>query len=156
MIARRTCYTFIFLLFALLPSGTVAMAAPPQVNGRLERVGPFRLLRVWGTPEEMGFAHGFLVGKDYLAGAEEYARNVPAEVLKRDKRLRKLIGAAQLPESARQEINGIFDGIVAAVGKTPVFRRTGRRLRPDDLFFDNAYDFYRAFACSGFTVWGDK
>lgn len=133
-----------------------AIAAEPKVNGRLEKLGPFRVLRVWGTPAEMGFAHGYLVGKDYLAMAEEFSRNAPVEIQQRNERLQSMLHAVRLPANARDELKGIFDGMVAVEGRVPILPRSGRALTFEDIIFDNAYDFFRAFACSGFTVWGDK
>ena len=45
-----------------------AVSAPaPGVHGRVESPGGLRLLRLWGTPEERGYAHGFLLAEDIIA-----------------------------------------------------------------------------------------
>ena len=139
----------------LLPMVAVpAAGAPPTVNGRLETIGPFRVLRVWGTPEEMGFAHGYLVGKGYIAATKEYLSN--DALCESEKRSRGFPSAVRIPERAQEEIEGIFKGIVAAEGAAPLLPCVDRPLTLDDLLLDNAGDLIRAFACSGFTVWGDK
>ena len=154
MISRRfRCHVVLGLLPCLAGS---LLAAEPKVNGRLEKIGPFRVLRVWGTPAEMGFAHGYLVGKDYLAAAEEFSHNIPVEIQERDERLQTMLHAVKLPPNSREELKGIFDGMVAVEGRAPILPGSGRALALEDIIFDNAYDFFRAFACSGFTVWGDK
>ena len=64
-------------MFFALPMLVVASDSLGQIslNGRMERIGPFRVVRVWGEPNEMGFAHGYLLAKDiieHILGKEIY------------------------------------------------------------------------------------
>ncbi len=68
--ARRHRLTTAASIVLALAGAT--LATTPKVNGKLEQIGPFRALSVWGTPQEMGFAHGYVLGDAYLAPAKEY------------------------------------------------------------------------------------
>lgn len=151
-------------LLACLMAGGFAMhvaavssAGPPTVNGKLDRIGPYRVLRVWGSPAEMGFAHGYLIGAEVLDYIEEGTANLTAEQRSlRSAAVVTLAGLVDLPPDVRTEIDGIFDGIVARLGEAPRIDAYGRPLKVEDLIVFNAADLLRAFGCSGFTVWGES
>ncbi len=37
-----------------------------DVNGSIEYIGDIRILNLWGTWPEMGYAHGYLLGPDIV------------------------------------------------------------------------------------------
>jgi len=131
------------------------VAAPPEVHGKLDKVGPFRVLRVWGTPQEMGFAHGYLMADDIVVVMNESAAAIPEQGRSQ---YDAFIGAAmsfvELPDRTRQELEGMLTGIQAAKGELPTIKSLGRPIGFNDLAFHNAGDLVRAYGCSGFTVWG--
>lgn len=49
-----------------------AAAFPADVNGSVEWAGEIRIVNLWGTWEEMGYAHGYLLGPDLLELYEGY------------------------------------------------------------------------------------
>ncbi len=58
----------VLVLAMLLPAVVVRAAEPPiEVNGTLSTIDHVRVLRVWGTPQERGYAHGHLLAKDIVA-----------------------------------------------------------------------------------------
>ncbi|NOT01631.1 MAG: hypothetical protein HOP29_13495 [Phycisphaerales bacterium] len=134
-----------------------AFAQPDRHNGRLEKIGSFRVLRVWGEPDEMGFAHGFLVGKDIVSDLNVI---IPAffngDVQRYEQSLPGLRQFINIPDRPLAEIKGIFRGITEAAGAAPEVPVLKRPLTLDDLIWFNALDVLRAFGCSGFTVWGDR
>ena len=132
-------------------------AAQPDVKGKLDQIGPFRVVRVWGSPEEMGFAHGYLVGAGFVADLrQKVAALGPKERETYDADRSGLLGAISVPRPALEELKGILKGIEAAAGKLPDMAGLGRSLRVEDLVFYNAGDTLRAFGCSGMTVWGKQ
>lgn len=149
---KRAVLAAVLLALAAAP----LLAAPPRVNGKLDRLGPYPVLRLWGSPAEMGFAHGFLLWDKYLATLGELYANPPGGRPIDLEQLRPVLQSIDMPKSAREEMQGIFNGIVAAAGKTPDVPGQNRPLDLDDLLFTNAFDLLRAFGCSGFTVWGEK
>jgi len=133
------------------------LAQPPQFNGRIERIGPLRVLRVWGSPSEMGFAHGYLLGDEYLSGILGEHKSASVEsAAAYEQMCAAARGIVELPLPAREEIDGIFAGIEAAHGGVPTVAGLNRPLRLEDLILHNAGDMLRAFGCSGFTVWGER
>lgn len=152
----RRRFLFTLLLPALLTSAVVA--DQPQVNGKLESIGDIRVLRVWGTPYEMGYAHGYLIGGDFVRGLELGGfvpiEGDPKEI---DRAKMQLLPVIKLPPRIAEELKGIFDGIVArAGGEAPKLKSLDRSLTYEDLVLHNAGDMLRAFGCSGFTVWGER
>jgi len=139
-----------------LAAASSAMANPPTVNGTVEQVGPFRLVRVWGTPAEMGFAHGYLLADGITTVLNERVAALPQETRAGyDGFVGQILPFIEIPERTMQELRGIIEGIEAKKGKLPTLQALGRPLGINDLVFNNAGDMVRAFGCSGFTVWGE-
>lgn len=154
---RLTLRALSLLVCYLAFGGTATLAVPPTVNGKLDKIGDITVLRVWGTPQEMGFAHGYLVGDGVLTYlAERIASVSPERRGAVDAAQTALAEAIQTPDESLVEIRGMFDGIKAAGGDVPTIKGLDRPLRLEDLIIANAADTLRAFGCSGFTVWGDK
>jgi hypothetical protein len=107
----------------------------------------------------MGFAHGYLIGKEFVDLLDQ---SLPiafgSDVAQYDRVVARLLPHIRIPTAAQEEIGGIFDGIKAANGnQAPYLKSLKRQFRLDDLIFQyGAGDVYRAFACSGFTVWGER
>lgn len=145
-------------LLVLSLASAVCAAAPPPVNGRLDHVGPFRTLFVWGTPHDMGVAHGYLLGDDIAAilgsGGVLPIHGNPDMV---DALRRRLRGIIRVPPTTRAELEGMLEGIALRHGgQAPTVPGLGRPLTIDDLVLHNGADLLRAFGCSGFTVWGPR
>lgn len=133
------------------------VADQPQVNGRVEQIGPFRVVRVWGSPKEMGYAHGYLLGREYVTAVlDRFAQAPFNEAAMYEQVCASVNDLVDLPEAAREEIEGLFEGIKAANGGVPRVAAFNRDLRIDDLIVHNAGDLLRAFGCSGFTLWGNR
>ncbi|MCH7814679.1 MAG: hypothetical protein IID40_11740, partial [Planctomycetes bacterium] len=66
----RTLAWSIAGLTLLSVAGASAPAAPPEITGSLETVQGVRVLKLWGTPQQRGFAHGYLLGADLLTHFE--------------------------------------------------------------------------------------
>jgi len=56
----------------LLAAILISVTAAQGLNGSLEMIGEIRVLNLWGTWEEMGYAHGYLLGPDLKEGYEGY------------------------------------------------------------------------------------
>lgn len=60
---------------AMLISLCLLIACPlfsEDVNGSIEYLGDIRILNLWGTWPEMGYAHGYLLGPDIGEVFHEY------------------------------------------------------------------------------------
>jgi len=128
----------------------------PEVNGTLSEIEGVRVLRVWGTPQERGFAHGYLladkivplfdelVGTDELGGGAEGYRN----------RILPILEKMKIDPQFVAELQGMLAGIEAkAEGRVEV-PRLGRFLRYDDLAALNCLADFMKMGCSSFAAWG--
>ncbi len=122
-----------------------------EVQGRLRTVEGQRVLEVWGTPQEMGFAHGALLRTEILEVLEHYALDVisPAQL----DAAGVLYGTvAEVSPRLREEAQGIVAGMRSAGGAT--VDRLGRELRATDLLVVNAMTDLLAIGCSSVSAWG--
>lgn len=157
MTSRRAIVRAVFaaLLFNLVCRSAQAVDRP--VHGRLDEINSIRVVRVWGTPEEMGFAHGYLLADDIVTYLNEsIAASVGEDAQAYAAALELVRGIVQVPPETKAEIAAILDGIRAKKGGLPDLKAPGRPVQYEDLVVANAGDLTRAFACSGFTVWGDS
>lgn len=147
----------------MAPAGPAAKAAPApaprparEVRGRLEDLGGLVLLRVWGSPADRGYAHGFLLGGEVArVGIAEFSARFgskPAMLqLARDS-VERLI---EYPDDVRQQIDALYAGLVDS-GADLQMKALGRAFDRKDLLVANALDVFGLMGCSGFSVWGDK
>jgi len=157
-VVRRCHLTAAFWTCVLCPiAAGPALAAAPKVRGSVEPIGSSRVVRVWGTPRQMGFAHGHLLADNIMRVMEESAAEVPEQGRSQyDAFIGMAANFVELPDRTRQELEGIIAGIQAAKGELPEIQALGRPIGFDDLMFHNAGDMVRAYGCSGFTVWGEQ
>jgi hypothetical protein len=142
------------VLLAALASCVPAFSAP--VQGTLEKIGDVQVLRVHGTPQEMGRAHGYLLADEIIADVQDSAKFFFGDANGYEGALQLTAAAIEFPESSKLELAGILVGITERKGEAPRVEFFGRPLKLEDLMLGNALDTLRAFGCSGFTVWGDK
>lgn len=135
------------------------VAAPTStqpLHGRIVDLGGLKVLHVWGTPAERGYAHGFLLASEVSrVGIGEFtARFGPKPALLKLARdaVSRLI---EYPEDVRQEIEGLYQGLLDS--KADLNMPTlGRAFDLTDLLIANAFDVFGLMGCSGFTVWGEQ
>ncbi len=132
-------------------------SAQVSLNGRMERIGSFQVVRVWGDPPEMGFAHGYLLAKDIVADLQTVVSTLYGGKMERyEATLASLKDIISVPPRLQAEIEGVFEGIQSVYGAAPEMPAWGRRMKIEDLIHWNAFDVLRAFGCSGFAVWHDR
>jgi hypothetical protein len=132
------------------------LAPLAELHGRVEHPDGLRLLRLWGTPEQRGYAHGFLLAEDIASNlAKEFTSQFaqrPAMLQQARAALPRLI---EYPEDYVRELDALWRGVVAAAPdlSMPVF---GRDFDKTDLLVANAMDVFGLMGCSSFTVWGEQ
>lgn len=136
---------------AAAPRPPAAEPAAGDVSGELATVGGQRVLRVWGTPAQMGRAHGALLRAEILEIVDGYALDViPPATLDA---AGVLYGtAAEVPPRLLEEAEGVIAGMQAAGGAH--VPRLGRELRASDLLVLNAMTDLLAIGCSSVSAWG--
>lgn len=132
------------------PRAPAAEPAAGDVSGELVTIGGQRVLRVWGTPAQMGRAHGALLRAEILEIVDGYALDViPPAMLDA---ARALYGtAAEVPTRLLEEAEGVIAGMEAAGGAH--VPRLGRELRASDLLVLNAMTDLLAIGCSSVSAW---
>lgn len=152
----RSCFGSWLVALLLVVGASAQGAAEKVVHGRLDAIGGLKVLRVWGTPAERGYAHGFLLGRDIAAtGIAEFTARFarkPALLQQARAAVGRLIA---YPDEARAEIEAMFAGVVDSKA-TLDMPELERAFDLQDLLVANALDVFGLMGCSGFTVWGDQ
>ena len=127
-------------------------ASPPTIHGTVVSENGQTVLRVWGTPHQMGFAHGALLRAAILDVVDHYALQVvvPATLAATGA---ALAARGDIAPSLREEAAGIIDGMHHAGGAHSEV--LGRDLVDDDLLALNAMTDLVAIGCSSLSSWGD-
>jgi Acyl-coenzyme A:6-aminopenicillanic acid acyl-transferase len=152
------------VMFGLWWSAAIAVAqapgapspAPAAVHGRIEQHAGLTVVRVWGTAQERGYAHGRLL-------ADRFAATALAEFGLRFGRLQPLLQQArqaqarliEYPPDVQQELQGLWQGLVDSKVdlRMPELERA---FDYTDLLVANALDVFGLMGCSSFTLWGEQ
>ena len=143
---------------SVTPGGPVTTTgtaiARPAVGGRLEYKEGQRILNVWGTHYEMGYAHGWLLGDKIMELLEGYGLQVLMDPVAYET---VYLPLAQylftIDPRFQEELEGMLDGMVA--GGTDVFvEDLNRDLTYWDLFCMNHVAELGQFGCSVTFGWG--
>ncbi len=124
-----------------------------ELHGRLEVRDGQRILHLWGTPREMGFAHGHLLRAEILSVLDGYALEVlgPAAF---DAGSLAFSAAAQISDARREEAEALVAGMHAAGGARS--ESLARDLLARDILFVNALTDVLAVGCSSVSAWGER
>lgn len=131
------------------------LRAPPPV-GVVTEIDGLRVLRLRGTPRELGYQHGFALAAGIKEGIEEFVlgyrcHGIRARYAQIIKRVETEI---DFPASLLEELDGMLEGMQASGVDLllPVVKRPLERI---DLLVLNTLDHWGLFGCSGVTAWGD-
>jgi len=134
-------------------AGPTPKAADTNViHGRVRMVEGQRLVNLWGTPQQRGYAHGHLLRAQILDVVEGYV----LEAL--DPKLFSKLGgiydaSAQIDDSLRQEAAALVAGMQDAGGAEVA--KLGRELTAVDILLMNAMTDLVAVGCSSISAWGE-
>lgn len=125
---KTAAVSLVLLFFFFTP------AHAQTLTGSFEEVNGLPILKLWGSHYEKGYAHGFLLAEeitllmdDYMLGSLYDQDNYWRTTLL----LRRFV---RRPYWYRQELQGLFDGIVAAIGREGFYSTMlGRAFTLDDL-----------------------
>ncbi|MCX8043621.1 MAG: C45 family autoproteolytic acyltransferase/hydrolase [Desulfobacterota bacterium] len=157
--------SFVIVLLAicseLLPFNlTYALA----VQGELTTVNGIRVLRLSGTPYEMGYAHGALLAEDIVMLLEEYMLGTLVDVDNYSRTRLLLQRYTHMPPAYWVELQGMYDGMRDVLGSEGLYSKKLHGLfQPVDLFAWNMVpEIFRLYfssrgdvqACSSISGWG--
>ncbi len=157
MIRTRAVQITTLSLMAFLLLLTPAVAGPPavKVNGTLTEIDGFPVLRVWGTPEERGLAHGYLLGEEiprFLDGFLASGTILDAEGYKN--RVLPKLDLIKIRPQHEAELRAMLAGIEARAGGPVNVPVLGRPIGYDDLRAANCMGDMLRTGCSSFAAWG--
>lgn len=146
------------LIAAMCFAPTVALAQP-KISGSLETVKGVRVLRVWGSPRDQGFANGYLMGKEIVRFVEHGLLSpsfLPDPSVYETKVRKEFLPRFRFDESRQREFEGMLAGIKAGLPPDQLrIERLQRDIDLDDLKAMNTMaDWYR-LGCSSVSVWGE-
>ena len=145
--------------FLLLAVAAAAFGAAPalaeEVNGTLRDQGDHKVLRVWGTHEEMGYAHGYLLAEEVMALANGYVLPMFGVSAGEYEMIKSaFIEMLEFPDEVVEETEGIIAGIEAA-GVSLEMTEVERDIDVYDLLLSNsAADLFGIHFCSSISAWG--
>ena len=145
------------LFVAIVIASLTRLAAADPVRGHVDHVGDARIVHVYGTPAEMGYAHGWLVGQDFVTGIQQLFSQLPASTHSLAEMMRGWTPLIAMSPAQREELAGMYRGQRDRVGEDGLMLPgVNRPLDETDLLLWNGYDLFRAVGCSGFTAWGTQ
>ncbi|MDP6890535.1 MAG: C45 family autoproteolytic acyltransferase/hydrolase, partial [Phycisphaerales bacterium] len=150
-------------ILALLASAALTIPTPtgppnPEpVHGRIEHTDGVRVVHVFGTPDQMGYAHGWLVGEDFVIGLQELFEQLPSAAVGIADFMRSWTPMINLTDAQQTELAAVYRGMQDRMG-TQSMQIPGldRCVDETDLLVWNGYDMFRAVGCSGFSAWGKR
>lgn len=132
-------------------------AANRRVCGELSRVGEFRVLRVWGTAAERGYAHGWLLAEDIKRLFESFLADkaFSGGVKNYCSMTRPMAESLLSPRPIyRREMEGIVAGYRDRLGEGANIAGLDRPLEYGDIVVINCLSDRIGPMCSSFAVWG--
>ncbi|MBP7460608.1 MAG: hypothetical protein KBA26_04920 [Candidatus Delongbacteria bacterium] len=127
-------------------------------NGRLLRKKGMTVLQVWGTPEQMGWAHGALIGQQILDFFRFYIIEYQVGSIDeyRDKTVPMLEERYNPEEEFQKEFTAIIQGM-RDQGLNLYITELGRDFNTTDLLAINAYGelYMTNLACTQAAFWGE-
>jgi len=128
------------------------MTDEKKLNGVIYHRKGIRILRVWGTPEDMGYAHGYLLAQEIMDGVSEL---IGVGGLQYQNVLRACQRRLIAPAWAKAEAVGLLKGLQDAL--PPAKRKIaalGREIGLLDLWAVNTYSEWTGLGCSSVSAWG--
>jgi len=134
--------------------------ADPAVTGSISTENGVRVLRLWGTDREQGYAHGYLLGRDIMDVVESVLldeRTLADPNAYEKMILGGVVAQMKFEEAYEQQLSGMLAGVKAAVGADGIqLRRLKRDLSVQDLKAINTLADWSQFFCSSVSVWGER
>jgi hypothetical protein len=146
-------YSIIFCLVLFL-----AGAAAPAfaVNGVMQEMNGQRIVHVWGTNYEMGYAHGYLLNDEILEIMDLYSfPQSESEIAEYDWKLQFVADTFEFKQELLDEEQGIYDGMIDA-GVSPFVEILGRDFTIEDLKLLTATRDLAGLLCTTLIAWADS
>ncbi len=128
--------------------------SPVKIKGSIEFKENQRIVNLWGTHYEMGYAHGRLLGREIMELIEGYGLAVSMDPYIYATQILPLVQFAfVVPTTFDEELEGMYDGVVES-GTDIHIDVLGRDLIKDDLLVMNLIADLGQLDCSVTFGWG--
>lgn len=128
-----------------------------RTHGEIREVGSLRVLRIWGTAKERGYAHGYFLGDEIVRLLNGYLEEItPGEEGAKlyEQKARAMLRTMAVAPRFKEELEGMLSGIRAKLPDGGYLSRLGRAIEYDDLVTINCIPEISRVACSSFAAWG--
>jgi glutathione peroxidase len=157
MPSRRLVTLCIWLLAAATAAAATKPVGRPAISGQIENIRGVPVLRVWGSPTQQGYAHGYLLAEPitqlfgHLVG--------PGGLIESGQQYAALLEITRtrmrFTERYEQELAGVLRGMRDRLGAGRlVLEPLGRPLDVDDLKALQCVADWLPMMCSSFSAWG--
>jgi len=139
----------------VLAHGELA-GAEEAVNGTRRDAADHWVIHVWGTHEQMGYAHGYLMAEEIMSLANGYVLPMFGVDGGTYEMIKSAFGdMLDYPDPIREEAEAIVEGMAAA-GVSLEMTEVGRDIDAEDLLLANsAADLFGVYyGCSSISAWG--
>jgi hypothetical protein len=137
------------------PSETTWQPITEDVNGILSTVENMRVLKLYGSHYEMGYAHGYLLGPEIF---ERQESNLAQEGILElyENQVLPNIQQVHFPSIYYEEIRGNFEGVTARTTNGTIYSSVLERVVDfnDALALNALNAFASQGMCSSFSAWG--
>ncbi len=126
------------------------------VKGRLTEIEGISILRVWGTPHERGYAHGYHMARDILDLLENYLNDESNVGKAAAYQMASMMVSRimKIEPKYEQELRGMLEGIEARLDGKTTISVLKRKLNYTDLVAINCIPDSSRLGCSSFAAWG--
>lgn len=134
-----------------------------SVSGEFQIINGVRVLNLWGTYSDMGYAHGYLLGTEIMDVVNQYMMPMIGAAAYQQYALPLYRQWFDFPDDYLEEVTQIRNGMIAA-GTDLTITQLGRDLTVEDLCVMNCVVDLTQFmstnadmtmACSSVNGWGD-
>lgn len=125
-----------------------------QVNAQVENLNGLKLIKLWGTPHEQGYAYGYLLGPNLIDFMNNLKVEMNIESEDWNNAVEQNLSLFKIPTEYEIEIQGIIDGMEARNNNNEVYiTELEKYLTKEDLIGLNC-DLLR-ISCSSLSAWGE-
>src|ERR1043166_4230303 len=144
----------LFLVIAPNHAERADTPARSQVKGEMTLVDGLRVLRVWGTPREKGFAQGYLLGQDGISLLDSDLKDDKHGIGAYEGLSKQLLTKMKVARPYQEEMEGMVEGFKARLGGHVTIPSLSRDLEYRDLLAMNCVPETAQLGCSSFAAWG--
>jgi isopenicillin-N N-acyltransferase-like protein len=128
----------------------------PQVKGSLTYVKKIPVLKLWGTPQEQGFAYGQLAGRKIIAAFTGFleSNDLGVDKSEYENTIIPGLGRMLIEPAYEEELRAMLAGIQAATDGNIFIPSLKRDLRYEDLVAINCLNDIIRMGCSSVAAWG--